>query len=129
MMQWIEINRNPRKRRTTDCVTRAFCAAFGQSYEDTLREMCEYTIKTGYYINDKKFIERFLEDKGWQKMKQPKHLDDGSLFRLRDLKERDTLVMLRPSHIAYVNKNGDLEDTWDCRCRYIRNYYVRKEVN
>ena len=128
MMQWIQINKNPRNRRTTDCVTRAFCEAFGQSYEDTLREMCEYAIKTGYYINDKKFIERFLEDKGWQKMKQPKH-PDGSLFMLKDLEEQDTLVMLRPSHITYVNKDGDLEDTWDCRCRYIRNYYIRKEVN
>lgn len=128
MMQWIPINRNPRNRRTTDCVARAFCSAFGQSYEDTLREMCEYAIKTGYYINDKKFIEKFLKDKGWQKMKQPKRRD-GSLFMLIHLKEKDTLVILRPSHIAYVNKDGNVEDTWDSRYKYVRNYYIRKEVN
>jgi hypothetical protein len=69
-------NANPKNRITGDCTFRAICTALEQPWEQTVIEMAELSCKTGYAINDKKGIERYMELKGWKKMKQPRKQDN-----------------------------------------------------
>ena len=65
-------NANPKNRITGDCTFRAVSTALEQPWEQTVMEMAELSCKTGYAINDKKGIERYLKSKGWVMQKQPK---------------------------------------------------------
>jgi hypothetical protein len=66
---------NPKGKMTTDCVIRAITTALRQPYEQTLREMTEMTIKTGYMLNENKGINKYMESKGWVKCKSPRKAD------------------------------------------------------
>lgn len=68
-------NANPKGRMTSDCVIRAITTVLNQPYDQTLREMTEMTIKTGYMLNENKGIESYMKSKGWTKCKQPKKYD------------------------------------------------------
>ena len=68
-------NANPKGKMTTDCVVRAITTALNQPYEQTLREMAEITLKTGYMLNENKGMEAYMKSKGWTKCKQPKKWD------------------------------------------------------
>ena len=65
-------NANPKGRITGDCTFRAICTALDQTWEQTVMEMAELSCKTGYAINDTKGIVKYMELKGWTKMKQPR---------------------------------------------------------
>lgn len=60
-------NANPKNKHTTDCVIRAICTALNQTYEQTLRELTELQIKTGYDMSEVKCYGKYLESKGWMK--------------------------------------------------------------
>lgn len=66
-------NANPKGRITGDCVIRALCTAMQRPYEEVYKELFEFSLSTGYMLNDKKCYEKWLEKKGWKKMKQPRH--------------------------------------------------------
>lgn len=68
-------NANLKGKMTSDCVVRAVTMVLNQPYEQTLREMAEMTIKTGYMLNENKGIEAYMKSKGWTKCKQPKKYD------------------------------------------------------
>ena len=72
-------NANPKGKMTEDCVVRAITTALNQPYEQTLRELAEMTIKTGYMLNGNKGIDAYMKSKGWTKCKQPKK-DDGTKY-------------------------------------------------
>ena len=68
-------NANPKGKMTEDCVIRAITTALRQPYEQTLRELAEINIKTGYMLNGNKGIDAYMKSKGWVKCKQPKKPD------------------------------------------------------
>ena len=68
-------NANPKGKRTTDCVVRAITVALDQPYDQTLRELTEMSLKTGWMWNENKGIDAFMKSKGWIKCKQPKKSD------------------------------------------------------
>ena len=72
-------NANPKHKITTDCVIRAVTTALKQPYDQTLREMAEMTIKTGYMLNENAGIDYYMKSKGWIKCKQPKK-EDGTKY-------------------------------------------------
>ena len=72
-------NANPKGKMTTDCVVRAISTALRQSYDQTLREMVEMTIKSGYMLNENKGMDKYLQSKGWVKCKSPRK-DDGTKY-------------------------------------------------
>jgi hypothetical protein len=76
-------NANPKGKMTTDCVVRAITTVLNQPYDQTLREMTEITIKTGYMLNENKGMEAYMKSKGWTKCKQPKK-DDGTKYTGRE---------------------------------------------
>ncbi len=76
-------NANPKGKMTTDCVIRAITTVLNQPYEQTLREMIEITLKTGYMLNENKGMEAYMKSKGWIKCKQPRK-DDGTKYTGRE---------------------------------------------
>lgn len=68
-------NANPKGKMTTDCVVRAITVALDQPWEQTIREMAEMSIKTGYMLNENMGMDKYLQSKGWIKCKQPKKPD------------------------------------------------------
>mgnify|MGYP003308668075 CR=1 FL=1 len=65
-------NANPKGKFTCDCVARAVCTALDEPYEKVLKEMFEMSIKTGYEYTDGECMDKYLQSKGWTKMKQPR---------------------------------------------------------
>lgn len=125
-------NANPWKRITADCVVRAISAAMGQSYELTYKELFELSLKTGYMLNDKKCYEKYLSNKGWLKMPQPKKEDNTKLTGKEFCEVAQEFTFNYPSRmIAHVGGhhlvaiiNGKIWDTWDCTPWCIGNYWV-----
>ena len=46
-MEFVELNNNPKKKKTTDCVLRAISLGMGKDYVETYRDMVEFSIKKG----------------------------------------------------------------------------------
>lgn len=65
-------NANPKGKMTTDCVVRAITTALEQPYEQTLLEMAQMSVETGYMLNENKGMDKYLQSKGWIRCKQPK---------------------------------------------------------
>ena len=76
-------NCNPHHKLTDDCVIRAICSSTGDSWEDTMRALAEWSIKTGYMLNTPECYGKYLESIGYVKQKQPSQ-KDGKKVRFKD---------------------------------------------
>ena len=126
-------NANPKNRITGDCVFRAISNALDQTWEQTVMEMAEFSCKTGYAINDKKGIERYLKSKGWVKYKQPRK-EDGTKYTGKEFCEEiqthrrwyepQIVAMIGGHHIVSIMW-GQVQDIWDCTNKTVGNYWMR----
>lgn len=124
-------NANPKGKMTTDCVIRAISTALEQSYEQTLREMAEMTISSGYMLNENKGMDKYLKSKGWIKCKSPRK-DDGTKYTgqefcrtlmhpiyseeldlCRQGFEINHIVANIGGHHTVAIKSGQVWDTWN----------------
>lgn len=131
-------NANPKNRITGDCTFRAISTALNQSWEQTVMEMAELSCKTGYAINDKKGIERYLESKGWTKMPQPKKWDGTKytgtewcegLFKREYFVGKSVVATIGGHHIVCIKEiNGTYKvwDTWNSTYGCIGNYWIKR---
>jgi len=119
-------NANPKNRITGDCVFRAICTALEQTWEETVMEMAELSCKNGYALNDTKGIEKYMEYKGWIKMKQPKK-NDGSKYTGKEFCKifKGTCVANIGGHHTVCIKNGNVYDIWDSTGKCVGNYWVK----
>ena len=122
-------NANPKNRITGDCTFRAICTALEQPWEQTVKEMAEISCKTGYAINDKKGIERYLQSKGWVKHKQPRKDDNtkytGEEFCKEIATSRHNYVAIIGGHHIVAIVNAKVYDTWDSTDGCIGNYWTK----
>lgn len=132
-------NANPKNRITGDCAFRAISTALGQTWEQTVREMAEISIKTGYAINDTKGIEKYLESKGWVKHKQPRKRDNTKYTGWEFCKELTCDIMavgktfianIGGHHIVCIKETGQhgfhkVWDTWNSTDGCIGNYWTK----
>ena len=132
-------NANPHNRIAADCVARAISTALEQSWEQTIRELTEIGIKYGYVFNEKKCYEKYLTQKGWKKMKQPRK-SDGTKFTgkefCRNLTRYDSdidtgntdmhhiIAHIGGHHIVAI-VDGKVRDIWDSTDGCIGNYWVK----
>lgn len=122
-------NANPKNRITGDCVFRALTVALGMKYNKVVLEMAIMQCKTGYALNDKKGIEKYLESKGWVKNPQLKH-EDGTKYSVEDFVKthRSGTYVINMSHHISVVKDGKNIDIWDC-VKYggcVGNYWTKQ---
>lgn len=136
-------NANPKGKITTDCSIRAISTVLGQSWEDTIREMTELSIKTGHFINCNKLIDKYMKLKGFICCKQPRKADNtkytGEEFcrtlmhpiYSEDLKLTDKsfeinriLANIGGHHIVAI-MSGQIWDTWNSTSGSIGKVWVK----
>ena len=124
-------NANPKGKITEDCVVRAITTVLNQPYEQTIRELAEMTIKTGYMLNGNKGIDKYMQSKGWIKCKQPRK-EDGTKYtgkefcrtlmhpiyseelRLTDVDfEVNRILANIGGHHTIAIMGGQIYDTWN----------------
>lgn len=118
-------NCNPHNKLTDDCVIRAICSSTGDSWETTLRELTEYSIKTGYFINTPECYGKYLKDKGYVKQKQPIH-KDGSKMRFKEFVQKfdgNAICHCGKGHVTYVSDNATW-DIWNVSDEVVGVYWV-----
>ena len=123
-------NVNPKGRKTTDCVVRALTLATGKKYEEVFMELVDLSLKTGYFMNEKRLEEKFLENNGFVKVKQPRKWDNTK-YQIGEVDKliksgNDTPVIIRCAHHLTCVIGDTLYDLWDCRRKCISNYYVKR---
>ena len=120
-------NANPKGKYTCDCVARAVCTALEEPYENVVMEMVEMAIKTGYEYTDSKCIDKYLQSKGWTKMKQPKKANNTK-YTGKDFHKvfKGVCVANIGGHHMVCIKGGKVYDTWDSTDGCIGNYWVKE---
>lgn len=132
-------NANPKNRITGDCAFRAIATALEQDYNQTVMEMAELMCKTGYALNDKKGIDKYLQSKGWVKRKQPKKAD-GTKYTGKEFCEYlqnhpgNVVAHIGGHHVvAFVSEDYEgfehrCYDIWNPTKKCIGNYWVKGEL-
>ena len=120
-------NANPKGKYTCDCVARAVCTALNEPYETVIREMVEMSIKTGYEYTDTKCIDKYLQSKGWTKMKQPRKANNTKYTgkEFHKVFKGICVANIGGHHIVCI-KGGKVYDTWDSTDGCIGNYWVKE---
>lgn len=132
-------NANPKGRITGDCTFRAVSTALGQTWEQTVMEMAEFSCRTGYAINDKKGIERYLKEKGWVKHSQPRKADNTKYTGKEFCKElncdiafvgKTVIADIGGHHIVCIKEDDlhglhKIHDIWDSTGKCIGNYWTK----
>lgn len=131
MLNFKEVNVNPKNRKTGDCSTRALANVLNISYEQALKEQCEAAIKYCYGITCKETITKVLENHGWVKMKQPRKWDNtkytvGEIDELLSYITLNQGVLISVANHYTCIKDGVVQDIWDCRDCCIGNYFVKR---
>lgn len=133
-------NANPKNKRTTDCVIRAICVALDQSYEQTVRELTEFWLKTGYDMSDVMCYGKYLESKGWTKHKQPRKYDNTKYTGKEFCKSlngdilavgKKIVANIGGGHVVCIMETEGMRgtfkvfDTWDSTEGCIGNYWTK----
>lgn len=127
MVKFENYNANPKDRKTSDCVIRALTLATQKTYNQVLDELVEICKKTGYFINDKKCYEKYLENNNFIKMRQPRKSNNTKyMIGEIDMIIGDDVAVVSCAHHLTIISNKMLFDLWDCRKKSIGNYWVRK---
>ena len=118
-------NCNPYCRLTDDCVIRAICSNTGLGWENTLRELTEWSIKTGYMLNTPDCYGKYLESISYIKQKQPLH-NDGTKVRFKEFCQKydgHAICHCGKGHVTYVADNS-VWDIWNTEDEIIGVYWV-----
>ena len=105
----------------------AISSSTGDSWDDTIKELTEYAIKTGYMLNTPECYSKYLADKGYVKQKQPVH-KDGKKVRFKEfvkMFDGHAIAHCGRGHVTYVADNSAW-DIWDVSDEIVGNYFVHK---
>lgn len=132
MIPFFNFNVNPKGRKTGDCSTRALVGTLGISYEEALQLQMKWALKTYYDPTSKQVMEKVLNEFGYVKMKQPRHISDNSKYEVGQLDRiltkkqmEDGVLVTVANHHTCITK-GKVQDIWDCRYKCVCNYYVKQ---
>ena len=124
-------NANPKNKLTGDCWLRAVCTGLNQDYNQTLREMAEIQIQTGYEMSCNEAVTKYLATKGWVKMKQPKRPDGtkytGKEFCKELAKPGVRYICNVGGHHMAAIVDKKVNDIWNSTYKTIGIYFVKGE--
>lgn len=129
---FIYCNVNPKGRSTDDCVIRAIAAAEGRTWEDVLKQLVKYSLRTGYMVTAVENYTLYFEENGWKKMKQPVK-SNGHKYRAYEFAKvynGRCLAHVGVHHMSYLCDHS-WYDNWNCTEGIVGNYweYVGKKVD
>ena len=127
-------NANPKNRITGDCWARAISTGTGIPYNTVVMEMAELHCMTGYDASD--LIGRYLESKGWIKMKQPRKADNTKYtgkqwcewLNKNDNRNERIICNIGGNHIVCIVKDNGFKvwDIWNSTEGCIGNYWTKE---
>jgi hypothetical protein len=97
-------------------------------WDETMRELAENAIKTGYMLNTPENYGQYLEERGYVKQKQPLH-KDGRKVRFKEfvkIFDGHAVCHCGKGHVTYVADNA-VWDIWDVSDQIVGNYWVHEE--
>jgi len=122
-------NANPHNRKTGDCVIRAISVGTGESWEDTARGLFELGVKHGYTQICDWTIAKYLESKGFIKMKEPRDFNNRKMSFIDFIEANsdnnlNAVANLGSHHIAVI-KDNKVWDIWNSSYCTLHNYWVK----
>lgn len=134
MLSYLELNVNPKHRRTGDCAVRALASTLGIGYDEAIDRCAYWAKKKCYGITDKQTMELVLKDFGYVKMKQPRKAD-GTKYLVGELDQILTPLQMEEGVLVTIANHhtcitcGVVQDIWDCRYKSVGNYYVKDHTS
>lgn len=128
MLKYLNINMNPKGRKTGDCSTRALCALLGCKWEEVLRLQCEEACKCYWDLTSRQVIESILNKAGWIKMPQPRK-SNGLKYKVCEMDKvlspevlSHGVIVNVANHYVYL-KDDCYWDTWNSGLKTVGNYF------
>lgn len=126
-MEFIKYNKNPKNKKTNDCVIRAIATATNREWENVYKELAEQGIKKGLMINDRNNWKAYLKSIGYEQQKMPRK-EDRTRYTLEkfcdELAEENKIYIIKlAGHLTCV-KDKKLYDTWNCSNKCVGNYWI-----
>ena len=126
-MKYRNVNANPHKRKTKDCVVRAIATATGKPWVEVYDDLCRIGREISDMPSDRRVYERLLAQYGWRKCAMPRGAD-GKRMTLAQFNDAiggsQTMIVSVILHLAAV-VDGELQDTWDCSRKCVGNYWKK----
>ena len=130
MVEFVNVNVNPKNRKTGDCSTRALSNILNITYEQALKEQCEAAIKKCYGITNKETIDYVMKKYGWEKQKQPRK-SNGKKYQVYEMdkvlstEEMETGALILVANHWTLVRDYLIEDIWDCGKKSVGNYWIK----
>ena len=127
--RWHEYNPNPKKKNIGDCSLRAYCAAFGWTWEEAFEKSSKIAKNEALMMDTHKTCEKVMESEGYvidEEFKKSKRKDlTVNEFALTH--PYGTYFLNTHGHLLCV-KDGEYWDSWDSGKKKIRRIYIKKAV-
>ena len=125
--RWYEYNPNTKKKNVGDCSLRAYCAAFGWTWEEAFEKSSEIAKDEALMMDTHKTCEKVMESEGYvldEEFKKSKRKDlTVNEFALTH--PYGTYFLNTHGHLLCV-KDGEYWDSWDSGKKKVRRIYVKK---
>lgn len=125
--RWHEYNPNPKKKNVGDCSLRAYCAAFGWTWEEAFEKSSEIAKNEAIMMDTHKTCEKVMEGEGYvldEEFKKSKRKDlTVNEFALTH--PYGTYFLNTHGHLLCV-KDGEYWDSWDSGKKKVRRIYIKK---
>lgn len=125
--RWHEYNPNPKKKNIGDCSLRAYCAAFGWTWEEAFEKSSEIAKNEALMMDTHKTCEKVMESEGYvidEEFKKSKRKDlTVNEFALTH--PYGTYFLNTHGHLLCV-KDGEYWDSWDSGKKKVRRIYIKK---
>ena len=126
--RWHEYNPNPKKKNIGDCSLRAYCAAFGWTWEEAFEKSSEIAKNEALMMDTHKTCEKVMESEGYvidEEFKKSKRKDlTVNEFALTH--PYGTYFLNTHGHLLCV-KDGEYWDSWDSGKKKVRRIYIIKK--
>lgn len=126
--RWHKYNPNPQNKNVGDCSLRAYCVAFGITWEDAFDESSATAKSMALMMDTHKTCEAVLTNHGYV-------IDD----KFKKSKRKDLTVnefaMTHPYGIYFLHthghllcvKDGEYWDSWDSGDKKVKKIYIKKQ--
>lgn len=125
--RWHEYNPNPKKKNIGGCSLRAYCAAFGWTWEEAFEKSSEIAKNEALMMDTHKTCEKVMESEGYvidEEFKKSKRKDlTVNEFALTH--PYGTCFLNTHGHLLCV-KDGEYLDSWDSGKKKVRRIYIKK---
>lgn len=127
MLEYVNLNVNPKRKKTGDCSTRALCQATNTPWAEVIKMQCEESCKSCYDPTSPQVVEALLNKLGFAKMGKP-FKPSGRTYAVAEMDQ-----LLKPDDIAVVQvanhwvcvKGTRYIDIWNSGIKSVYRYFVK----